>query len=100
VDNNEFVMSNDQRARLERLRTKRESDPLSQHLAEMEAEFEASPDKDDTRAQESHELRRLLTIYEAILAGLINGDITVDALRGGRTDPEAPRSPGSAASVI
>lgn len=87
MDNNgEFVMSEAQRARLERLRAKRESDPLTQRLAEMEAEFEASSDKDDARAQENHELRRLVTIYEAIIAGVINGDITVDALRGARAD--------------
>ena len=84
--NGEFVMSEAQRARLERLRAKRESDPLTQRLAEMEAEFEASSDKDDARAQENHELRRLVTIYEAIIAGVINGDITVDALRGARAD--------------
>ena len=84
--NGEFVMNADQLARLERLRAKRESDPLSQQLAAMDTEFEQSADKDDTRAQENHELRRLVTIYEAILAGVIDGDITVDALRGSRSD--------------
>ncbi|MEV6404141.1 hypothetical protein AB0M58_14500 [Streptomyces bobili] len=84
--NPEFALNNDQLARLERLRAKRESDPLSQQLAAMDAAFAASANKDDTRAQENHELRRLVTIYEAIIAGVINGDITVDVLRGARTD--------------
>ncbi|MGW3308272.1 hypothetical protein ACWDG9_16990 [Streptomyces sp. NPDC001073] len=84
--NGEFNLNADQLARLERLRAKREPDPLSLQLAAMDVEFEESADRDDTRAQENHELRRLVTIYEAIIAGVIAGDITVDALRGSRSD--------------
>jgi len=52
----------------------------------MDPELTASENKDDTRAQENHELRRLVTIYETIIAGVIGGDISVDVPRRTRAD--------------
>ncbi|MEV5434412.1 hypothetical protein AB0K80_00010 [Streptomyces sp. NPDC052682] len=48
---------------------------LDERLRAMDADFEASPDKEDEKAQENHELRRTVAILEEAVRALLSGQL-------------------------
>ncbi|MFF9142929.1 hypothetical protein ACF09G_35910 [Streptomyces albogriseolus] len=48
---------------------------LDERLRAMDAAFEASPDRDDEKAQENHELRRTVAILEEAIRALLSGQL-------------------------
>ncbi|MBY8887238.1 hypothetical protein K7472_20650 [Streptomyces sp. PTM05] len=50
-------------------------DTLDERLRGMDAAFEASPDRNDERAQENHELRRTVAILEEAIRALLAGQL-------------------------
>jgi hypothetical protein len=48
---------------------------LDERLRAMDAAFEASPDRDDAKAQENHELRRMVAILEEAIRALLSGQL-------------------------
>lgn len=50
---------------------------LADRLQAMDTAFDNSPDRDDEKAQENHELRRTLEIYEEALRQLLNGQLPI-----------------------
>ncbi len=50
-------------------------DNLADRLRALDAAFARSPDRDEAVAQENHELRRTVEIYEEALRQLINGQL-------------------------
>ncbi|GAB1329947.1 hypothetical protein [Streptomyces sennicomposti] len=48
---------------------------LNERLHAMDAAFEASPDRDDEKVQENHELRRTVAILEEAIRALLNGQL-------------------------
>ena len=57
---------------------------LDERLRAMDAAFEASPDRDDEKAQENHELRRTVAILEEAIRALLGGQLP---LPGGAAAP-------------
>ncbi|MCP9946033.1 hypothetical protein LUX12_16465 [Streptomyces somaliensis] len=53
--------------------TPRPEGTLDERLRAMDAAFEASPDRDDEKAQENHELRRTVAILEEAVRALLDG---------------------------
>lgn len=43
----------------------------------MDAAFEASPGRNDDKAQENHELRRTVAILEEAIRALLNGELSL-----------------------
>ncbi|MGA5124398.1 hypothetical protein ACPCAG_13965 [Streptomyces pseudogriseolus] len=48
---------------------------LDERLRTMDDAFKASPDRDDEKAQENHELRRTVAILEEAIRALLSGQL-------------------------
>ncbi|MFE4082853.1 hypothetical protein [Streptomyces sp. YIM B13502] len=58
---------------------------LDERLRAMDAAFEASPDRDDEKAQENHELRRTVAILEEAIRALLGGQLPLPGKATTRT---------------